>query len=184
MKRLAAAILGVSIVAAHLSAAAEETTTNRKHLRALNFVIGEWVAEGVIPSEDPTELAGKKYVYCENNRWLLARNAFLVSWELTPEGGEPISGKILTGWHTAIERFDRLGFASDGGHAKGTGIEQGKGVVFTITGADGEGQEFSRTTTVTPIDEDSFSIQVTDRVIDGKSVPKLDVVMKRKKKPN
>src|SRR5262245_43821534 len=76
-------------------------------------------------------------------------------------------------------------FEEDGGLGQGTWERTAKGWTAKVTGFNGEGEKVTATTTLTPLDEDTFTWHSTDRTVDGEKaadIGPIQVVREKTKK--
>ncbi|MHC4404346.1 MAG: hypothetical protein ACYTG0_32225 [Planctomycetota bacterium] len=162
-----------------LGPAGEARPSNYQHLKGLEFMIGDWETEGELSEDDAEDFRGKSFVYRVTTRWVLRKNAMITDWEVKLADEPPIRGKNLQGWNSVTGKIDELAFDSGGGHGHGTGQKDGDRWVFKNSGTDMEGRKVSSTSTITPIDADSYTVHITDRDMEGQSLPDIEVTLKR-----
>jgi hypothetical protein len=67
-------------------------------------------------------------------------------------------------------------FEDDGGFGEATWARDGKRWVITATGVEADGDELTATNILTPINNDTFTWQSTERTLDGEEQPNIPPV--------
>ena len=151
-----------------------ETPSAFGKLQDLEWLIGTWEIEsqGVVTQ-----------VTC---RWV-ANKSFIERTHKVSRGDEEISSGIqLIGWNPQAEQIQSWIFSSDGGHAVGLWASREDGWQITTKGMLADGAETTAVNLLTPIDDNGFSWQSTERTVGGETLPDTEeVVLKRaRKKPS
>jgi len=108
--------------------------SNYQHLRAVNFLTGDWFREGQTNE-------GQPYRIEINYEWAGNGNFILGSWTFKNNGGKWMSGNSTLYWDALKEEIVKLGFDSRGNHYKSVLSVNEKGEVTelrTSTNQDGE----------------------------------------------
>jgi uncharacterized protein (TIGR02246 family) len=148
-----------------------QAPSNFEHLRDLAWLIGEWVDE-----DSKGAVASVSYEFTEN------RN-FIVSNLVAAIKDVPISGRTQwIGWDASAKQIRSWSFDSNGGFAEAVWSKDGKKMTIKATATLADGLKVKTTSIVTKIDDDHATWQATNRTLDGKPLPDLEVVkMKRVK---
>lgn len=143
---------------------AMDDLSNYEHLKDLEWLIGDWVDK-----DDESEIAST-YKWDENKNFIT--HHFIV----TLLGKKDLEGKQIIGWDPVLDKVRSWMFDSDGGFAESMWKKDGKGWVIDSTNTLPEGVTGSQVVIITPIDRNSFTLEITGREIDGKILPNLDPV--------
>ena len=140
-------------------------TTGEQALRELEWMVGTWVdqAEG--------DMIRTECQWSKNGRFLI--RSFTVT---SPEQVE-MSGMQFVGWDPAQERIRSWVFDSDGGFAEGTWTQKNGRWISQQVATLPDGRRASSTTVMRPLDENRFSWQKINRVVDGEILPSIEEVI-------
>ncbi|REK18338.1 MAG: SgcJ/EcaC family oxidoreductase [Planctomycetota bacterium] len=143
--------------------------TPHDYLQPLAWLVGDWVNEGT---------DGKVAV---SYRWSDDRNYLLGEFNFTtPEGVERKSTQRL-GWDPAKGKIRAWLFDADGGFAEGdwTIVDDGS-VVVKSSSVNPDGSTSTATLTITPTDDDHYTIAGTDRIVGGVLEPDFEITVARR----
>jgi uncharacterized protein (TIGR02246 family) len=145
---------------------------NTERLEDLAFLIGEW-------TEDVDKGGNAKASYS----WDEQKNFILNTFDVTAKDVSIAGGLQYIGYDAAAKKPRAWSFLFNGGFAEGVWTKDGDNKwKIAVTGTGREGKTATATNVFTKIDDDHFSFQFTDRVIDGKPLPDdKPVKMKRVK---
>ena len=136
----------------------EEIPSNYTHLKDLEWLIGTWTAE--------TEGAQIRAT-CE---WTPNKNFMKRSYTVY-QGGDVVStGTQVIGWDPASNQITSWTFDSSGGHGRAVFTRDGNRVIVQATAVLSDGSQASATNIITPVDENRFTWQSTNRSINGESL--------------
>jgi hypothetical protein len=129
------------------------TPSNYQHLRAVNFLTGDWFREGQTNEGEPYRLD-------INYEWGSNGNFIHGSWAYKNNGITWMSGNSTLYWNAVKEEIVKLGFDSRGSHYKSVLSVDEKGQLTELrksTNQDGEATE--RGFVIKPIDGKSYTRQ-------------------------
>jgi uncharacterized protein (TIGR02246 family) len=137
--------------------------------RDLEWMIGDWVAEGPQATAEATCTWGPRKSY-------ILRNVIV-----TPKADEPISATQWIGWDPIHERIRSFVFDSRGGYGDGVWEKDGDAWVVTSTGVLADGRRTSATNLYSRIDENTALWESVEEEIEGR--PGLDFRLRATRKP-
>ncbi len=146
-----------------------EPPSNYSHLRDLEWMIGEWVDEadsGVIELE------------CQ---WTKNQNHISRRFKVTSGDAVELSGLEIIGWDPRQKQIRSWLFDSDGGFVEATWSKREDHWTVQAVATLADGGAGSYTGILRPIDENSFSFQKVNQVIDSQLLPNMDEVIIRRK---
>jgi uncharacterized protein (TIGR02246 family) len=122
-------------------------------LQELAWLVGSWSYSS---NEDETRMVvewteGKKYLLCRTKR---------------KRGDETTATQILA-VHPATGAIQSWTFESDGSLGEALWSRTDQGWTAKVTSVTADGDKVTATTTLTPIDENTFTFQSTERTVDG-----------------
>ncbi|MFL5245212.1 MAG: SgcJ/EcaC family oxidoreductase [Gemmataceae bacterium] len=139
--------------------------SNFEHLRDLEWLIGEWVDE-----DSKGDTATVTYEWTDNQN-------FIVSNLVASIKDVPISGRTQwIGWDASAKHIRSWSFNSDGGFSEAVWSKDGKRLTAKTTATLPDGKKTTATSIVTRIDDDHVTWQATNRMLDGKQLPDLEVI--------
>lgn len=141
-----------------------DAVSNNEHLKDLEWLIGEWVDK-----DDTSEITS-------TYKWDEYKNFILQQFKVTLLGKKDLEGKQIIGWDPVHNNVRSWMFDSDSGFAESTWKQDGKSWVIESASTLPEGVVGSQVLIITPIDNNSFTLEITGREIDGKILPNLDPV--------
>lgn len=143
---------------------AMEDVKNYEHLKDLEWLIGEWI------DKDETSEITSTYRWDEN------KNFMVHQFKVTLLGKKDLEGKQIIGFDPVLNSVRSWMFDSDGGFAESMWKKDDKSWIIESVNTLPEGVKGSQVTILTPIDHNSFTLEITDREIEGKILPNLDPV--------
>jgi uncharacterized protein (TIGR02246 family) len=141
-----------------------DPTSNYAHLKDLEWLIGEW-----IDKDDTSEIAST-YQWDEN------KNFITQNFKVSLLGRKELEGKQIIGWDPINNKVRSWLFDSDGGFAEINWKKDGKNWVLESASTLPHGGQGSQVMIISPIDRNSFTLEITGREIDGKILPNLEPV--------
>lgn len=139
--------------------------SNYEHLKDLEWMIGSWVDQ----DEDATIVTD-----CE---WTKNRNFMTRSFAVVIGDEVNRSGMQIIGWDPAAKQIRSWVFDSDGGFSDGKWKHKGDKWFVQQTGLLPDGGKTAALHIYKKVDNDSFTWQATDRVVDGDVLPNLEEVL-------
>jgi uncharacterized protein (TIGR02246 family) len=144
---------------------------NRRHLRGLEWLIGDWA--------DETEKGGVGRASFE---WAKNHNFIHVEFATTFKNISLNEGTQMIGWDAAAKQIRSWTFDDDGGFGQATWARDEKKWVIKSTAVTRDGNKIAATNIVTRISPEIFTWESKDRTLDGKPLPDIKPVrMKRTK---
>lgn len=138
-------------------------------LRPLEWVIGEWAEDG---KED--HVSRIKFEWTHDQNFIMASRAVVVKGILLNNGSQRI------GWDPAARMVRSWNFEDDGGFGQGAWTRDGDKWTIQMSSVLQSGNILTGKTTVTRVDPETITWQVTEQRMDGKPMPDGPVVkMKR-----
>lgn len=140
-------------------------TSHHEKLKALDWMIGSWVdREGDLTIKTDCQWIG-------NNNYIL--RAFKVT---SGDETDNLSGMQFVGWDAHKKQIRSWVFDSKGGYAEGVWT-QNKNRWIVKTKATLAGGEIGTSTSILkPVDDNTFTWQKVNRVVDGEILPNIDEV--------
>ena len=139
--------------------------SNQQHLQPLEWLIGTWV-----DADDQFEIR----TVCS---WTTNQNFITRTFSVTPDQRVELSGIQIIGWDAADKRIRSWTFDSAGGFAQGRWTKIGSQWHVHKQGVTAAGETTTAVNRLTVIDQDSFSLQSTQRTIGGELLPNIDEVI-------
>ncbi|EMI16212.1 Steroid delta5-4-isomerase [Rhodopirellula maiorica SM1] len=134
-------------------------------LEELDWLIGTWIDE-----DDEARIVS-------SYRWTKNRNFISQMFSLTIGDRIEHSGMQIIGWDPAAERIRSWVFDSDGGFGEGVWDQHDKAWHIQATGTLPDGSQSSSTNIVTYVDDNTFTWQSVNRIVDGELLPNVDEVV-------
>jgi len=145
--------------------------TNYEHLKPLEWIIGDWVAEG------PTGEGATLSFSCAPHQNFII-NKFSTTFRDMTLG----EGTQWIGWDPAARTIRAWAFDVTGGFGEATWAKDGDKLVAKLNAVRRDGSKMTATNTATRVDADTVEFQSTDRTMDGKPAPDIKgVKLKRVK---
>lgn len=156
----------------------ERQPRNYKHLKDLEYFVGNWVTKGKLPETDEP-LAGQEYVGRCSIEWILNKNAQQETWDIRI-GHLRFGNKVLTGWDPATQQIKQWVLDSGGGRGESVVTRRGDAWVYEGFAIDANGTETSTKSIITIVDRNTQTLRVTARKKpDGTPLPDLEITLKR-----
>jgi hypothetical protein len=141
------------------------------HYKDLEWMLGEWVAEGPQATADVTCTWGPNQAY------------ILRQLKVKPAGGEPpMTATQWIGWDPIHERIHSFVFDSRGGYGQGIWSRDGDAWVVSTTGVLPDGQRTSATNLYSRVDDNTAIWESVDDQVEGRPSP--DVRFRATRKPS
>jgi len=142
-----------------------EPQSNYDHLKQLEWMIGTWVDQ-----------AGGEVVKTEC-QWSHNKNFLVRAFSVSAEGQLELSGMQLVGWDAARKEIRSWVFDSEGGFAEGEWSSVGDRWLVKTTATLPDGVTASSTSVFQFLDDNSFSWQKVNRVLDGEILPNIGEII-------
>ena len=132
--------------------------SNGEHLEDLAWLIGDWKGEA-----DKGESGTASYSWAENQN-------FIVSEFATTLNGIPVvGGTQWIGWDAVDMRIRSWSFYSGGGFGEAAWTKDGGNWVTKVTARTAEGKKVAATNTLTRVDADHLTSQISQLTVDGQT---------------
>lgn len=151
----------------------ETPPSNYKHLKPLDFLIGNWHAQVTAEKDSPAGILkkGDKYDYYLSLQWAVDKNAITENFTIKEGAKVVFHWQRLIGWHAGKKQIVSGKFTSIGGSGMSTWKRKGDNWAQSSKSVNGTGKEGSSTIILSNIRQDSFVTQVIHRTRDGKKEP-------------
>jgi uncharacterized protein (TIGR02246 family) len=132
--------------------------TNSEHMQDLAFLVGHWQDESGGGSTS-------SYAWAAQGNFLV--NSF--DWNMQDV---PVAGGVQwIGWDASEKKMRTWSFLFNGGFAEAVWNKDGNRYKIAVRATLRDGKKASATNIFTKIDGDHYSLQLVDRVLDGKPLP-------------
>ena len=146
--------------------------SNGEHLEDLAWLIGDWKGEA-----DKGESGTASYSWAENQN-------FIVSEFATTLNGIPVvGGTQWIGWDAVDMRIRSWSFYSGGGFGEAAWTKDGGSWVTKVTARTAAGKKVSATNTLTKVDADHLTSQISQLTVDGQQMPDPPAMKLKRVKP-
>ena len=144
-----------------------------ERLRALDWLVGEWV------SESADAVVQTTCQWSDNKCYLLR------SFTVQMEGKPAMTGQQRIGWNPLTRQFRSWVFDSDGGFGEGDWSHDGDRWLVKAHGVRSDGRPASVTHVITRVNKDMIRWRAVDRAVAGKAAPDVDefVLVRKPPKP-
>jgi uncharacterized protein (TIGR02246 family) len=150
----------------------DETVTSEERLKAVEWLVGEWVSE----SED--SMATWSCNWTDNKSFLL------VSFTVHLAGKPAMTGTQRIGWDPLKRQLRSWVFDSEGGYGEGHWANDGDRWLIKASGVRHDGHPASATQVLTKLNKDMIRWTTVDRAIAGKIAPDIDEFTMVRRPPN
>lgn len=147
---------------------ADPIPTPHEHLKALEWLVGDWVNEGT------------DAVVRISYRWSEDKNYLLGDYQVSAEGKPVMKSTQRIGWNPLTSSIRSWLFDSDGGFSEGNWAETDEGWVIKSTSVNPDASTGSATVTITAKDKARFTIKGTQRIVAGQREPDFEVSVARR----
>ena len=161
------------LLAVSLVGQAPEMPSNYQHMKAAEWLIGDWEGESSADESLPMLKHGEKLLLTVSWKWALNKNIITVDWSVAKASDRKplVTGKGMIGWGPANERIVIGGFDSIGGHTISTFVEKDGTWYQESKGVEVDGTKTSGTLVWSDIKPDSISVQDVDRKRGDEELP-------------
>jgi uncharacterized protein (TIGR02246 family) len=134
--------------------------SNYENLRALEWVIGEWV------DENPgSELARVSFAWGPDQNFIVSTRT------IETKEGVLDRGTQWIGWDPVSKQIRSWNFEADGGFGEGAWTKDGDKWIIKTSSVLADGSKVIATNLVSPLNADSISLQSKEQTVDGKALP-------------
>jgi uncharacterized protein (TIGR02246 family) len=148
--------------------AVDEPLTPHEQLEPLAWLVGDWI------DESPDSVVETS---C---RWSDDENYLLQDFSIHVAGVRAMSGTQRIGWDPLRQQIRSWVFDSEGGFVEGFWTPTETGWVVASSGVTPDGETASGTRVLTQIDDESYTIDFTSRIIGNEPQPDISIVVVRK----
>jgi uncharacterized protein (TIGR02246 family) len=145
-----------------------EVLSNYEMLRDLEWLVGEWIDEGV---------DGVVETSC---RWDENKSFLLQDIQVRRAGEIDIKASQRIGWDPQAKQFRGWIFDSGGGFGEARWTNTGEEWVSKISGTSNDGMTLSATRTFRLLDRDHIIVDTTDRLAGDERLPDFSITLTRK----
>jgi uncharacterized protein (TIGR02246 family) len=140
-----------------------------EHLKALQWLVGSWTTKdgSNIEQEKTNPISINSSCQWTANKSFLTRT-FNTRMQLLE-----LNGTEVIGWDPQTKTIRSWLFESTGGFTESTWKPDGKKWIIEMKGVLASGEAVSSTTTVTPVDENTISLESQKRMRGGKQMPEI-----------
>ena len=151
----------------------DATVPHSERLKALDWLIGEWV------SESTDAVVHTSCDWAENKSYLLR------SFTVQMHGKPAMTGQQRIGWDPLTRQFKSWVFDSEGGFGEGDWSHDGDRWLIKSHGVRSDGRPASVTHAITRVNKDTIRWRSVDRALAGKAAPDVDefVLVRKPPKP-
>ncbi len=135
------------------------SASNEDVLKGLDWMIGEWKAEG---RDQGVRI---------KSEWMAQHNFIKNTYTIVKDGQSTLTGAQIIGWNPKLGRIVAWHFEANGGFGNDVWTKDGSKWVIEATGMFHDGSESSAVNVITPIDANSFTWQSIKRTLDGVALP-------------
>ncbi len=138
--------------------------SNYQHLKELEWMIGTWVDQ----DEQSTIVTTSK--------WTKNQNFISRTFAVSVEGESDLAGVQLIGWDPVSQRIRSWVFDSDGGFGTATWKKKDNSWVINATATLPDGRKATAIRTITLVDDNTITWQVSGRELDGEILPNIEPI--------
>jgi len=138
--------------------------SNYQHLKDLQWMIGTWVDQDGSATIETT------------SQWSKNQNFITRRFSVSVDGESDLSGVQLIGWDPVAQNIRSWVFDSDGGFGGSTWKKKGNKWISNSSATLSDGRKASAVRTITVIDDNTITWQVSGRSIDGEILPTIDPI--------
>jgi uncharacterized protein (TIGR02246 family) len=155
----------------HIREHVDHEVTPHERLRDLEWMIGEWVDEGV------GSVVFTTVDWAENKNYLVRSFTYHI------QGKPAMSGSQRIGWDPLKKQIKSWIFDSEGGYGDGLWSRSGDQWIVKATYVLPDGRTASATQTISPLSRDMVRWKSSDRTVGGTAVPDEEEVVLVRKPP-
>ena len=140
------------------------SASNADYLKDLDWMIGEWKADG--------KEAGIRI----KSEWMAQHNYIKNTYNVIKDGEPTLTGAQIIGWNPKTGKIIAWHFDANGGYGNDVWTKDGAKWDIEATGVFHDGSETTAVNIITPIDANSFTWQSVRRTLDGVRLPDVGPV--------
>ena len=180
MRSIAICFAVFCILIAQRAVTAQDETAH-EHLKQMEWVIGDWVAETKVPPGRPdVGEEGATMIWHVSWRWMLKRDFIVLN--LKQQVGEKTEvGREIVGWDGKSGQLVHWLFWQGGNHGKGEWSVDGDKLRLRWSMVGPENKESKGTSHLAKVDVDTFTWRGTNQVADGKPMPDWPTITFKRK---
>ena len=145
--------------------AAKAANSNYEKLKALEWFVGGWVDQD------------ENIRIVTDCSWTKNKNFMTRSFTVSTGDKVELSGMQIIGWDAASKQIRSWTFDSDGGFARGVWSKAKDRWYVHKKGTTADGKTTTAVNHVTPVDENTFAFQSTQRTLAGQLLPNINEVL-------
>jgi uncharacterized protein (TIGR02246 family) len=146
--------------------------SNAEHLDALDWLIGSWKGES-----DKGESGNASFNWTDNENFIISE------FDTTLNGIPVYGGTQWIGWDAVDKHIRSWSFYSGGGFGEAVWTKDANKWSVKTTARTADGRKVSATNIVTKTDNDHMTWQMTQLMVDGKSMPDSSPIKLKRTKP-
>ena len=150
------------------------STSNCDKLSGLEWLVGRWTYG------DGSETIRSADVTC---RWSENKNYLIRTYVIQLANNKKLSGTQRIGWDPLAQSVCSWLFTSDGNFEKGFWTKDGERWSVESRGFLKDGAKTAATNIITPVDDDTFTFESTNRSLDGQTEPNLGPIEIKRQQP-
>ena len=145
--------------------AVKAADSNYEKLKGLEWFIGSWVDQD-------------ENIRIETDcNWTKNKNFMTRSFTVSAGDNVELSGMQIIGWDAASKQIRSWTFDSDGGFSQGVWSKSKDRWYVHKKGTTADGETTTAVNHVTPVDDNTFAFQSTQRTLAGQMLPNIDEVL-------
>ncbi len=148
-----------------------EDASNHKHLRELQWMIGQWADAA---DQD-------RHAVHSSCQWTVNKNFIIREFTSHVDGKEALRGTQIIGWDPRTKKIRSWVFDSNGDILQGVWTRKGNRWLIKESGVLRDGREVNALDILTRVDDNTVTFQSTRRTADGQSLPDVEEVEIRRK---
>lgn len=145
--------------------AAQAANSNYEQLKGLEWFVGSWVDQD------------ENIRIVTDCKWTKNKNFMTRTFTVSADDKIELSGMQIIGWDAAAKQIRSWTFDSDGGFARGVWTKSKDRWYVNKQGTTADGMTTTAVNHVTPVDENTFSFQSTQRTLAGQLLPNINEVL-------
>lgn len=146
----------------------EEAPSNYERLKALEWLVGDWIDES------------HESVVMTSCRWNKNKNFLMQEIKIRMRGRDAMNVTQRIGWDPLAKRIKAWMFDSEGGYGESVWVQDGDRWLVKATGVRRDGVTSSATNMFTRTGNDSYTWHSSDRVVGHDVMPPIEIKVVRK----
>ncbi len=145
--------------------ATKAANSSYEKLKDLEWFVGSWVDQD------------ENIRIVTDCNWTKNKNFMTRSFTVSANDNIELSGMQIIGWDAASKQIRSWTFDSDGGFAQGSWSKSKDRWFIQKKGTTADGKITTSVNRITPVDDNTFSFQSTERTLAGQLLPNIDEVL-------